>query len=344
MRRKLNMFMVVGLGLGAVVPDADASSLEEGLIAWWRMELRQGSTIPDASGYFHDLTVNGSPAFEGSIVTFNDDGTLEAADSDALDLMGDWTVSYWVREDSHDHSPNSNPTNGFIDKHRSLHDAEGGWFVNSDNGNNVYASIYGTGDVGPGNCVDRTPEGLVLGTWYRLTTTYDVSTHTVRIYFDDQLKYENEGTCPLRANVYPVVIGGFLEFNLTRVPFCKAAMSDIRIYDRTLSDSEVEELFAMGSPDDSDGDGVPNEDDKCPDSDLTATIVLVECDTDVENQMLEDGCTMADMITECSEGVESHGAFVRCVAHLTNLWKCEGLITGGEKGAIQSCAGGSGLP
>ena len=127
MRRKLNMFMALGLGLGVVVPAAGASSLEEGLIAWWRMELRQGSTIPDASGNCHDLTINGSPTFDGSVVIFNDDGTLEAADSDALDLMGDWTVSYWVRENSHDHSPNSNPTNGLIDKHRSNHDAEGGW-------------------------------------------------------------------------------------------------------------------------------------------------------------------------------------------------------------------------
>ncbi len=64
MRRKVNVFMVIGLGLGAVVPAADESSLEQGLIAWWRMELKVGNIISDASGNCHDLTVNGSPTFE----------------------------------------------------------------------------------------------------------------------------------------------------------------------------------------------------------------------------------------------------------------------------------------
>lgn len=50
------------------------------------------------------------------------------------------------------------------------------------------------------------------------------------------------------ANVYPVIIGGFLDIDLTRVPFCKGAMSDIRIYDRVLCHAEVSELSAMGNP------------------------------------------------------------------------------------------------
>ncbi len=96
--------------------------------------------------------------------------------------------------------------------------------------------------------------------------------------------------------------------------------------------------------DDSDGDGVPDSEDECPDSDLSPTIVIDECDTGVENQLLEDGCTMADLIALCAEGVTEHGAFIRCVAHLTNFWKCDRLISGQDKGHIQSCAAQADIP
>lgn len=106
------------------------------------------------------------------------------------------------------------------------------------------------------------------------------------------------------------------------------------------------ELYeSMEAPsDDSDGDGVPDEEDDCPDSDLSPTMVIDECDTGVENQLLEDGCTMADLIAQCADGAQNHGAFIRCVAHLSNLWKCQGLIGGGEKGHIQSCAAQADIP
>jgi len=97
-------------------------------------------------------------------------------------------------------------------------------------------------------------------------------------------------------------------------------------------------------PDDSDDDGVSDEEDDCPDSDLGTTIVIDGCDTGVENEFLEDGCTMADLIVQCADGVSDHGAFVLCVAHLTNFWKCSGLINGGNKGHIQSCAAQADIP
>ena len=57
-------------------------------------------------------------------------------------------------------------------------------------------------------------------------------------------------------------------------------------------------------PVDSDGDGVPDDEDDCPDSDLGTTIVIDGCDTGVENQLLEDGCTMADLIAQCADDDE----------------------------------------
>ncbi len=89
---------------------------------------------------------------------------------------------------------------------------------------------------------------------------------------------------------------------------------------------------------DSDGDGIPNFVDACPDSDLDPTIVIAACDTGVANELFGDGCTMSDQIAECADGASDHGEFVSCGAHLTNDWKRLGLITGRQKGAVQRCA------
>ena len=95
---------------------------------------------------------------------------------------------------------------------------------------------------------------------------------------------------------------------------------------------------------DFDGDGVPDDVDNCPNSDLAESIIIDDCDTGVANELFDDGCTMADLIMLCAEDAPNHGQFVRCVAHLANEWKDEGLITGRDKGRIQRCAAQADVP
>ena len=96
--------------------------------------------------------------------------------------------------------------------------------------------------------------------------------------------------------------------------------------------------------DDADGDGICGDADACPGSDISDTVVIDGCDSGVANLLFDDGCTMADLIAECAANASNHGGFVSCVAQLTNGWKQEGLISGQEKGAIQSCAAQSRIP
>ena len=95
---------------------------------------------------------------------------------------------------------------------------------------------------------------------------------------------------------------------------------------------------------DTDGDGIPDDDDACPNSDLSATVVIDGCDSGVDNSLGVDGCNITDLIAECADGVSNHGQFVRCVSHLTNDLKKAGVISGAEKGAIVSCAAQSSIP
>lgn len=92
---------------------------------------------------------------------------------------------------------------------------------------------------------------------------------------------------------------------------------------------------------DSDGDGIPDDEDACQDSDLAETVVLGECDSGVVNELFGDGCSLADIILdlveECTEGAANHGQAVSCITHETNELKEAGILSGEDKGAIQSC-------
>jgi parallel beta-helix repeat protein len=98
------------------------------------------------------------------------------------------------------------------------------------------------------------------------------------------------------------------------------------------------------TPPDSDGDGVPDNLDQCPASILTPTVVIGSCNSGVSNTLFSNGCTISDLIAGCAQGPTNHGKFVSCVAHLTNDLKGAGTITGGQKGAIQSCAARALIP
>jgi hypothetical protein len=56
---------------------------------------------------------------------------------------------------------------------------------------------------------------------------------------------------------------------------------------------------------DTDGDGVPDEEDTCPDSDLGAAVVIAGCVSEMENLLFEDGCTLADQGQKTRAGGDS---------------------------------------
>jgi len=89
---------------------------------------------------------------------------------------------------------------------------------------------------------------------------------------------------------------------------------------------------------DSDGDGVIDACDACSGSNVGGTIAIDGCDTGVANSALGNGCTMADEIAKAAAAASNHGNFVSRVAHLTNRWVRQGLLSGAEKGRIARCA------
>ena len=72
-------------------------------------------------------------------------------------------------------------------------------------------------------------------------------------------------------------------------------------------------------------------------------VIIRGCDSGVVNEAYE-GQYISQWIDDCASNAKNHGKFVSCVAKLTNKLKKTGLITGAEKGAIQSCAAHADIP
>lgn len=89
---------------------------------------------------------------------------------------------------------------------------------------------------------------------------------------------------------------------------------------------------------DADSDGVVDDEDCNPNSDTNTTIIIGGIDTGVANHLFANGCTMSDLLSDLAEGATNHGDYVSAVSALTNQWKAEGLISGAQKGSIQSAA------
>jgi hypothetical protein len=97
---------------------------------------------------------------------------------------------------------------------------------------------------------------------------------------------------------------------------------------------------------DCDGDGVF--DDACPYTVLGEDLVVGACTIPgldfiyPEGSGPAAGCSLTELldagIDNCAVGVKNHGKYVSCVSHLTNFYKKQKLLTGAQKGLIQSCA------
>jgi PA domain len=101
-------------------------------------------------------------------------------------------------------------------------------------------------------------------------------------------------------------------------------------------DLTLELLRDVGWFADADLDGIADASDCRVNSNFSATIVIGGEDTHVDNLLFSNGCTTSDLIANIQDGAKNHGEFVSGVAQLTNALKAAGLITGAEKGAIQS--------
>ncbi len=137
----------------------------------------------------------------------------------------------------------------------------------------------------------------------------------------------------IKYEIIPAINIGLANDCIHLIPNKTVKQSLLETIDSTILHIDGRLAFA-----DQDGDGVLNDQDICPNSDLSETVVIGSCDSNVTNIVMENGCTISDEILSCVSGSTNHGQFVKCVSNVTNRLKKEGIITGKEKGKIKKCA------
>ncbi|MDP3313299.1 hypothetical protein [Lutibacter sp.] len=121
----------------------------------------------------------------------------------------------------------------------------------------------------------------------------------------------------------------------------------------TGSYSSIKDLMFVNNTD-FDGDGVLNENDAHPNSDMSEFINIGGCYPNVKNVLVKNGSTMMDQIEDLIAQInlqyngdnykELHEEFVKKVAGLTYYWKRDRQITSKQRTAISSCAWRANIP
>jgi hypothetical protein len=81
---------------------------------------------------------------------------------------------------------------------------------------------------------------------------------------------------------------------------------------------------------DSDGDGIPDGSDACPNSDFSEFVDTGSGNTSIPNSLIgadEFGCTIQDYVNECAATASNHGQYVSCIVQLANGLYQQGTIT-----------------
>jgi hypothetical protein len=76
--------------------------------------------------------------------------------------------------------------------------------------------------------------------------------------------------------------------------------------------------------------------DECPASNFSPAVLLGSCDPGVPNQVLDDGCTIADRIGACAVGVDDWDD--RCVRETTRTLVDLGVLDNQQRVAVERCA------
>jgi hypothetical protein len=175
---------------------------------------------------------------------------------------------------------------------------------------------FGTGATSLGGWSHATST-LEHGLWYLIVATYDNDTQ--KIFVNGEFVGSRSYPGQLGANSESLYIG----VNPTDpTQSFDGTIDDIRIYNRALSEPEIQELYLEGaSPVDSDGDGVPDDEDNCPNSPDGAPVDANGCSAQI---------TLIDAKVRGGWG-GSHRHF--WVDDYKAIFKIDFEITGGPEGA-----------
>jgi hypothetical protein len=244
-----------------------------------------GSLIYDTSGNSNDGLLNGSvnwvPGINGTSLSFsgNSSNSVVVANSPILNLTGQVSLAAWIK-------PNIRRTQYIIKK--AISKAVDGYELSLSAKGTVFVR-FNNASSGNSFRIDSVSSYPTDGvTWMHIAATYDGV--EIKLYINGAL--ENTLSAPglsIGTNNLDLLLGKQSD---GKGPF-NGDMDEIRLDDSALTDTQVSVLAGIAVPMDTDGDGVPDDQDAFPldpteweDSD--GDLIGNNADTDDDNDLMPD--------------------------------------------------------
>ncbi|WP_436491534.1 LamG domain-containing protein [Chitinophaga sp. ARDCPP14] len=212
-----------------------------GLIAYW--PLNSCSAANDLTGLGHNGTAynitytKDRSGINNSASYFNGTSSyISVEDKADIRLTAtNFSMNAWVKLDSYNSSWGSE-----ILVKRNTSSPGFTWSITG-----LLASPIGTGSFGPGGGFVNAfgTQVVALNSWHMVSNVYNVSTQQLSIYIDGVLDNVTTGVLPANAPASKLYIGSDDLTLGTNGYYLKGAMEDIRIYNRALSATEIQQLF-----------------------------------------------------------------------------------------------------
>ncbi|MEU7059926.1 LamG-like jellyroll fold domain-containing protein [Streptomyces sp. NPDC046197] len=216
----------------------DASGHPSG---WWKLDQTSGTTVADASGTGNTASATGV-AWGNSAAAFNGStGQQIATNGPVLNTTGSYTVSAWV-------DMSSLPThNAAIVAQTGTQNSA---FMLQYNYAHTNAPLWGLVDTSTDTAnpasfpAAYSTSAPTTGTWTHLVGVYNVSTGAMQLYVNGALAGTGTNSSPWNAGG-PLTIGAD-KYNGAAGDLLPGSVSNVQVYPRALSASEVTTLYGNG--------------------------------------------------------------------------------------------------
>lgn len=221
----------VVMALGLSVGLANNSRAEEkGLAGYWKLDEGEGDTVRDASGSGNNGMIHGAKWTDGKL-TFDGSGDyVDCGDGTSLDITGAITIEAWIKL----HSLGS--VQSIVSRDNNT-DRNFGIQIVATNRLNFYVVRVEAYDSSiTGNTIFTT------GVWYHIAGTYNGSEQKVFVNGVSDSRPLTR-TTNIDDDDVSLTIGA-QEDGVDRL--CKGTISEVRIYNRALTEKEIEGHYKAG--------------------------------------------------------------------------------------------------
>lgn len=213
------------------------------LFAHYEFEENGGGTATDSTVNSNDGSLSNGPTWSSDAAvgdyaldftgdSFNNNAVVTVPDDGSLDFGTDMTVAFWY---------NASVAQDDSTRIIGTHDGGDGFsiFANSD------GSLQWHLDDGNDEVTVGAIGGFIAdGNWHHVAVTRNGSTNAAKIYIDGVVDFDGfVPTINIVNSTAPLTIGGEDSFNSDY----EGLLDDVRAYDRELSQSDIDELVALGS-------------------------------------------------------------------------------------------------